>query len=410
MKDIMILVLLSTTSVLYSQSGVVHSRSVEAQNLTRSYLLYVPAAYDGQEPWPLVINYHGHQSNATNQMEIHSKMNVIADSAHFLVAYPQGLNVLAPGFGTAPGWNAPGLQAAQDDVDFTDSLLYNIKKDFNVDPSRVHATGWSNGSMFSFWLAFKRSDAFASVAGVSGPLTFSMLDSLAANRPISTLFMHGTNDPVVNFNGIPNLTVPAPETAAFWVDQNNCSGDTIVTELPDVYPNDGSTVTRIQYTGCDDNTEVLFYRIEGGGHGWPGESPSLPQIGDTNNDMNASSEIWNFFKRNPHPEITTGIAANSKNSPSTFRVYQNYPNPFNPTTTIEFSLPQSGFVTLKVYNLLGEEVATLLEAHQLAGRHTVNFDASTLASGLYCYTLTAGDPSTGSGQAFKQSRKMLLLR
>lgn len=96
--------------------------------------------------------------------------------------------------------------------------------------------------------------------------------------------------------------------------------------------------------------------------------------------------------------------------PSEFALEQNYPNPFNPSTTIEFSLLQHGFVTLKVYNLLGEEVANLLEAHKPAGRHSVNFDASALASGLYYYTLTAGDPSTGSGQAFKQSRKMLLLR
>ncbi len=86
--------------------------------------------------------------------------------------------------------------------------------------------------------------------------------------------------------------------------------------------------------------------------------------------------------------------------PATYQLEQNYPNPFKPMTIIEISLPQSGFVTLKVYNLLGEEVATLLEAHKPAGRHTVDFDASKLASGLYYYTLTTGD--------FKQSRKMLL--
>lgn len=401
MKNIMIAVLLSTTSVLYSQSGVVHSRSVEVQNLTRSYLLYVPAAYEGQEAWPLVINYHGHQSNATNQMNIHSKMNVIADSAHFLVAYPQGLNVLIPGFGTAPGWHVPGTQATQDDVDFTDSLLSDIKKDFNVDSSHVHATGLSNGSIFVFWLAFKRSNVFASVAGISGPFTLAMLDSFAAIRPFSALFMHGTNDPVVNFNGIPNLTVPAPEVAAFWVDQNNCSGDTIVTELPDVNPNDGSTVTHIQYTGCDDKTEVLFYRINNGGHVWPGTGPDLPPFGITNRDINASSEIWNFFKRNPPPTTTSADFAEGK-FPGSFQLQQNYPNPFNPSTNIEFSLPRSSFVSLKIYNLLGAEVATLLQAHKPAGGHTVNFDASALASGLYYYSLTAGD--------FRQTRKMLLLR
>lgn len=100
--------------------------------------------------------------------------------------------------------------------------------------------------------------------------------------------------------------------------------------------------------------------------------------------------------------ITTSVEAEGVTTPAEFSLLQNYPNPFNPTTTIAFSLPQSSFITLKVYNLLGSQVATLLEAYKPAGQHTVSFDASALASGLYYYTLTAGD--------FKQSRKMLLLR
>lgn len=99
--------------------------------------------------------------------------------------------------------------------------------------------------------------------------------------------------------------------------------------------------------------------------------------------------------------LTTSIV-DERPIPTEFGLFQNYPNPFNPATTIAFSMLQSSYVTLKVYNLLGQEVATLLEAHKPAGRHAVNFDASALGSGLYYYTLTAGD--------FKQSRKMLLIR
>lgn len=110
------------------------------------------------------------------------------------------------------------------------------------------------------------------------------------------------------------------------------------------------------------------------------------------------------YTKNP-----TSIDVRASKLPTQFELMQNFPNPFNPTTTIEFSLPQSSFVTLKVYNLLGKEVATVLKAHKPVGQHTVSFDASGLASGLYYYTLTAG-PATGSGKAFKQSRKMLLLR
>lgn len=89
-----------------------------------------------------------------------------------------------------------------------------------------------------------------------------------------------------------------------------------------------------------------------------------------------------------HTEPVTSVE-NIDTSPKTFQLHQNYPNPFNPATTIAFSLPQSGFVILKVYNILGEEVTTLLEAHKPAGQYAINFDASALTSGIYYYTLTA---------------------
>ena len=78
-------------------------------------------------------------------------------------------------------------------------------------------------------------------------------------------------------------------------------------------------------------------------------------------------------------------------TPSKFELSQNYPNPFNPVTTIKFSLAQSGNVNLKIYNLLGEEVATLLNSFLDAGFHTVDFDASEFNSGFYIYKLTAGN-------------------
>jgi hypothetical protein len=88
--------------------------------------------------------------------------------------------------------------------------------------------------------------------------------------------------------------------------------------------------------------------------------------------------------------------------PNKFALYQNYPNPFNANTNIEFRIPKNEFVTLKIFNLLGEEVATLLSASLLSGYHTVNWDGSDLASGVYFYRLKAGE--------FVQIRKALLLK
>jgi hypothetical protein len=85
-----------------------------------------------------------------------------------------------------------------------------------------------------------------------------------------------------------------------------------------------------------------------------------------------------------------------------FRLFQNYPNPFNPTTTISYYIPKSANVTLKVYNILGAEVATLVNGFEKSGAKEIVFDASGLASGIYYYTIVSGD--------YKDTKKMVLVK
>lgn len=89
----------------------------------------------------------------------------------------------------------------------------------------------------------------------------------------------------------------------------------------------------------------------------------------------------------------TGIKVLSSNVPNAYTLSQNYPNPFNPTTNIEYSIPKSGYVTLKVYNILGQEVTSLYQGYQKAGSYKVDFNASKLSSGVYLYRLEAGNVS-----------------
>jgi hypothetical protein len=99
-------------------------------------------------------------------------------------------------------------------------------------------------------------------------------------------------------------------------------------------------------------------------------------------------------------DITTAIDNN--NLPTEFLLNQNFPNPFNPNTTVNFSLPQNGFVTLKVYDVLGREVATLINQQMAVGYHRVDFNASHLTSGIYFYKLEINE--------FVSIKKMLLMK
>ncbi len=109
-----------------------------------------------------------------------------------------------------------------------------------------------------------------------------------------------------------------------------------------------------------------------------------------------TAEYYHFTTEIPVVGVDDNIIANN------FNLEQNYPNPFNPSTTINYTLAERSAVTLKVYDVIGNEVATLVNSTQEAGKHNVKFDASKLSSGLYIYTINTGN--------FTSSRKMMLLK
>ncbi len=114
------------------------------------------------------------------------------------------------------------------------------------------------------------------------------------------------------------------------------------------------------------------------------------------------NNIWIYLIRAYVSFPTTGVRQTIELSPSTFFLAQNYPNPFNPNTTIEFSLPKASQVTLKIFNTLGEEVATLLKEKRQAGKHNIVWNAGNLPSGVYMYRL--------EGEGFVETRRLLLMK
>jgi hypothetical protein len=111
---------------------------------------------------------------------------------------------------------------------------------------------------------------------------------------------------------------------------------------------------------------------------------------------------WSLLRIYKIKDKVTSVPVEAPEIPTTFKLYQNYPNPFNPSTTISYDLPVRSRVKLTVYNILGQEVAILVDSEQEPGRYNINFDATGLPSGIYFYRLEAGK--------FVETKKMILVK
>ncbi len=117
--------------------------------------------------------------------------------------------------------------------------------------------------------------------------------------------------------------------------------------------------------------------------------------------INDSGDLWNFAN-NKNIIIEDVSEVNKNPSIPEFHLYQNYPNPFNPTTTIMFSIPYLQHVSLKVYDLLGRKIVTLLNEVKSPGTYKIKFDGSDLPGGIYFYRINAGN--------FAETKKLILLK
>jgi hypothetical protein len=139
----------------------------------------------------------------------------------------------------------------------------------------------------------------------------------------------------------------------------------------------------------------------------PGETTSLTYLSDQANWYTLTSNttgdsVYTYLIRAYVSITTSGVKQNVELTPVSFVLEQNYPNPFNPSTTIKFQIPSKGFVTLKIYDIIGREVATLVDGFQEAGPHDVKFDASNLPSGVYLYRISTG--------TYAETKKLVLIK
>jgi hypothetical protein len=173
--------------------------------------------------------------------------------------------------------------------------------------------------------------------------------------------------------------------------QKSRSVPTLFTTIPNSFvPGHGTTNVPQNYTFTDSNATpgLWYYRLK-----------QLNQDG-----------TFTFVE----PIAVQVVTSAGEETPTSYSLSQNYPNPFNPSTKIDFTLKTSGFTTLKVYNLLGQEVATLVNGSLQAGRHSVELNAESaktpLTSGIYFYKLISRPTDGGQAGNFRQTKKMILVK
>jgi polyhydroxybutyrate depolymerase len=330
---------LSIAQNVLSQSVV---RNMMHDGIQRSYRVYEPAIYDGSEAVPLIINLHGYTSNAFEQ-EVYGDFRPIADTANFILIHPDGT---LDGTGTT-FWNAFGSPSETvDDIGFISALIDTIASDYNIDLNRVYSTGMSNGGFMSYKLACDLSNRITAIASVTGAMINPAIISCNPVHPTPVMQIHGTADPTVPYLGSGGV-LGAEAGVAHWVDFNNCNMTAVETAIQNVDLTDGCTADHFVYSGGDAGSSVEFYRINGGGHTWPGSNP-LISIGVTNRDFSASKEIWRFFSQYSLDGL---VGIDEQQSENPFVVY---PNPSNGNVALRFENAQMR--TIQIHTATGQLV------------------------------------------------------
>ncbi|MCF8368496.1 MAG: T9SS type A sorting domain-containing protein [Bacteroidales bacterium] len=341
------------------------SGSITHDGLQREYILYIPPNYTGSIPVPLLLNFHGYGSNATEQMN-YGDFRPVSDTAGFLIVHPQGTL-----FNGTTHWNVGGwtIGSMVDDVGFTEALIDSLSLMYQIDSTRIFATGMSNGGFMSFLLACQLSNRIAAIASVTGSMTTETYNNANPLHPTPILQIHAPTDPVVPYNGA-SWTKSIEEVLQYWVDFNNCNTLPIITTLPDLNPNDGSTVEHTAYFGGDNGVAVEHYKVIGGGHTWPGSAFPLP---GTNYDINASIEIWKFLSQY---DINGSLLSTHVEEPGTLDQIIISPNPTNSSFRIT-----SSYDDALVYTLYSQTGKRLIKGFLISGKN--NVDIGAFAQGIY---------------------------
>lgn len=281
--------------------------TLDVRGEQRRFLVSAPAWEEGDDPLPVVLDFHGLAEGADVHAQM-TQMGPLGIEEGFVTVFPHGR-------GNPVAWDVSPDPAANADLAFVEAILAHVEDERCVDVSRIYATGLSNGAMMTSAVGCAMADRVAAIAPVAG---IALPEPCAPARPLPVLTMHGTADPILLFNGgidgsalgsalgggdgddtTTTTRPPAdldgpgyPETVGQWAGLAGC----------ETTPDDervSDEVVRRTYD-CPDESPVEFLIVEGGGHSWPGSefSRSIEEIvGHTTTDIDASREVWEFVRR-----------------------------------------------------------------------------------------------------------------
>lgn len=271
------------------------TQAIDVHGLRRTFHVYRPPGLSG--PAPLVIMLHGGFGTGT-QAEQDYHWDATARVAHFVVAYPDGLD---------RAWNAGGGccgvpgRTGVDDVGFITRMVARISAEVRIDPDRIYATGISNGGLMAYRLACA-TRIFAAI----GPVAATELGGCRSPAPVSVIHIHGTADRNIPYRGgtgqgFAHIDGPAiPLLNARWRSIDHCAAPSVRS----------AGVLTTSVARCPGGRAVELITVRGAGHQWPGSVPAKPlaarllHLDPPSTALNATQVIWRFFAahhRAAHP-------------------------------------------------------------------------------------------------------------
>ncbi len=256
-------------------------QTISSGGRDRLFRLALPDGYTGDEPLPLILNWHGYSSNAGEQAA-YSRLESRGPASGYAVATPQGT-------GTPAFWNIITRTRGLDDVAYAEDIIDWAAEKLCLDASRVYSTGISNGAGMSAYLACEIPQRFAAIAPVAGVNLVAPCDG----PPTSVVAFHSLDDPVVPYGGgealsRSNLRFGGVDDAmAGWAGRAGCGASPSSQAV-------SAHVNRVTYNGCAAGTDVVLYAISGDGHTWPG-TIYIPRLGPVTDEIDATEIILDFF-------------------------------------------------------------------------------------------------------------------